>query len=71
MPTPSNFGIYNDKYDGGPSPSTFVANTATVILVEFIHSDGEISNQSLQTPLPQEEAMRVDTPQTLPEMESM
>ena len=63
--------MYTDMFEGGPSPSTFVANTATVMLEEILHIEEESSNQSVQILLPQEEAAIVVKPQMLPEMESM
>ena len=57
--------------EGGPSPRTFVAKATTVMLEEFLHREEEISNQSVQIPLSQVEATRVDESHILPEMESI
>ena len=58
--------------EGGPSPSTFVAYAVTVTLVDGAHQGEEpMSNHSLQTPLPQDEAEIVVEAQMLPEVESV
>ena len=54
----------------GPSPRIVTADTVTLISEDGVHSDDEISNSLLQTPLIQEVALIECDPHTAPVAES-
>ena len=69
----SKFNLLNATVtgrEGGPSPSTLVANAITIMLVKLEHTDLEVSNMWLHCPLVHAEAEIATESHVFPEEES-